>query len=144
MFAGSSKVLVHEFDDTVGDDLGSIEPSVQFDGENESEMVIQDQSTAQITEIEDDEGQSNEEEIVIQKKCFHGIKIYLHRSLERNGKAKFRRDLQDCVRNFDGILVTSLGKFPISIFGISSLDFSILISVPLGTMKRQGKILLGE
>ena len=138
--------MVHEFDDTVGDDLGPIEPSAQFGGENESEMAIQDQSTAQITEIEDDEGQSNEEEeeIVIQKKCFHGIKIYLHRSLERNGKTKFRRDLQDCVRNFDGIIVTSLGKFPISIFTISSLDLSVLVSVPLETMKRQGKILLGE
>ena len=111
LFAGSSKVLAHEFDDTVGDEL-PIEQPVAFGGQDETEMVeptnieIQDQSTAQITEIEDDE-----EEVVIQKKCFHGTKIYLHRSLEKHGRSKFRKDLQDCIKNFDGIIVTNLGLF---------------------------------
>ena len=105
-------MLAHEFDDTVGDDL-PIEQSVPLRGHaDETEMVeptnieIQDQSTAQITEIEDDE-----EEVVIQKKCFHGTKIYLHRSLEKHGRSKFRKDLQDCIKNFDGIIVTNLGLF---------------------------------
>jgi len=116
LFAGSSKVLAHEFDDTVGDDL-PIEQPVPFRGQDETEMVeptnieIQDQSTAQITEIEDDEGAHEEEEVVIQKKWFHGTKIYLHRSLEKHGRSKFRKDLQDCIKNFDGIIVTNLGLF---------------------------------
>ena len=104
--------MAHEFDDTVGDDL-TIEQPVPFQGQDESEMMVQDQSTAQITEIEDDHdaNEEEEEEVVIQKKCFHGIKIYLHRSLEKHGRTKFRKDLQDCIKNFDGAIVTSLGLF---------------------------------
>ena len=103
--------MAHEFDDTVGDDL-AIEQPVPFQGQDESEMMVQDQSTAQITEIEDDhDANEEEEEVVIQKKCFHGIKIYLHRSLEKHGRTKFRKDLQDCIKNFDGAIVTSLGLF---------------------------------
>ena len=108
--------MAHEFDDTVGDDL-QIEQPAPFRGQDETEMVeptnieIQDQSTAQITEIEDDEeAHEEEEEVVIQKKCFNGIKIYLHRSLDRPGRTRFRKDVQDCIKNFEGIVVTNLDK----------------------------------